>query len=42
MFKRKTVELYMAGEDTGMAAPMDQHYAGKFKASYNSAPWVKK
>ena len=41
MFKRKAVELYMAGEDTEMAALMDQHYAGKFKSSYNSAPWAK-
>ena len=42
MFKRKVVELYMAGEDTKMAALMDQHYAGKFKNSYNSPPWAKK
>ena len=41
MFKRKAVELYMAGEDTKMAALMDQHYAGKFKNNYNSAPWAK-
>ena len=42
MFKRKAVELYMAGEYSKMAALMDQHYAGKFKNSYNSAPWAKK
>ena len=42
MFRRKAVELYMAGEDTEMAGLMDQHYAGKFKASYNAAPWAKK
>ena len=42
MFKKKAVDLYMAGEDAEMALLMDDHYAGKFKSSYNSAPWSKK
>ena len=42
MFKRKAEELYMRGEDVEMAALMPEHYAGKFKKSYNPAPWSNK
>ena len=42
MFKRKAVDLYMAGEDAEMALLITDQYAGKFKSSYNSAPWSKK
>ena len=41
-FKRKAKELYMAGEDEEMTALMEDPYAGKFKSSYNPAPWAKK
>ena len=40
-FKRKAKDLYMRGEDTEMAALMPDHYAGKFKSSYNPKPWSK-
>ena len=42
MLKKKAAELYMAGEDIEMAALMNDHYAGKFKSSYNPKPWAKK
>ena len=41
MFKRKAKELYMAGEDAEMAVLMPDHYAGKFKSSYEPSPWAK-
>ena len=41
-FKRKAKELYMASEDEEMTVLMQDHYAGKFKCSYNPAPWAKK
>ena len=42
MLKKKAAELYMAGEDIEMAALMNDHYAGKFKSSYNPKPWATK
>ena len=41
MLKKKAAELYMAGV-IEMAALMNDHYAGKFKSSYNPKPWSKK
>ena len=42
MFKKKAQDLYMRGEDKEMAALMDDHYAGKFKSSYDpELPWSK-
>lgn len=34
-------DLHVNGEDEEMAALMLDFYAGKFKKSYNAAPWVK-
>ena len=42
MFKKKAQDLYVRGEDKEMAALMDDHYAGKFKSSYDpELPWSK-
>ena len=41
MFAKKATALYMNGEDEEMAALMPDFYAGKFKKSYNAAPWAK-
>ena len=42
MLKKKAQDLYMRGEDKEMAALMDDHYAGKFKSSYDpDLPWSK-
>ena len=42
MFKKKAQDLYMRGEYKEMAALMDDHYAGKFKSSYDpELPWSK-
>ena len=41
MFAKKAKSLYMNGEDEEMAALMPDFYAGKFKKSYNAAPWAK-
>ena len=42
IFKRKAQEPYMIGEDAEMAALMPDHYAGKYKKSYDPAPWSNK
>ena len=40
MFKKKAEDLYMRGEDEEMAGLMNDHYAGKFKSSYDPEhPW---
>ena len=41
MFKRKAKDVYMRGEDVEMAALMADHYAGKFKSSYEPHAWAK-
>jgi len=41
MSAKKATALYMNGEDEEMAALMPDFYAGKFKKSYNAAPWAK-
>ena len=41
MFKRKAKDVYMRGEDVEMAALMPDHYAGKFKSSYEPDAWAK-
>ena len=42
LIAKKAGELYIAGEDSEMAALMDDHYAGKHESTYVVAPWEKK
>ena len=38
--ERKAKDVYMRGEDVEMAALMPDHYAGKFKSSYEPNAWA--